>query len=146
MTIEMLAGMKEYQELDYGTVWSEAELVRVFSIKLPDVSGNAQSIIKNAKEYELKKVQAYCMINEQMLNKGMCFIQDKDNYRIPLISETTNYISKYYNSSNRKFKRAEKLRKSFSSLHPVEAKKVNDEANRRVSMRSSQDKQYQPMA
>jgi len=146
MTIEMLAGMKEYQELDYGTVWSEAELVRVFSIKLPDVSGNAQSIIKNAKEYELKKVQAYCMINEQMLNKGMCFIQDKDNYRIPLISETTNYISKYYNSSNRKFKRAEKLRKSFSSLHPIEAKETNDKANRTNSLSDAQSKSYQPMA
>ncbi len=145
MTVENLIGMKDYQELDYGSIWSEAKLVEVFDIKLPDLSGNAQSIIKNAKEYELKKVQAYCMINEQILNNGMCFIQDRDSYRVPAISEVNAHITKYYNSSNRKFKRAEKLRKSFSSKYPVEAKEVNDKANRTSSLRDSQSKAYQPM-
>jgi len=146
MTIESLIGTTEYQELNYGSVWNEDKLVEVFKITLPDVSGNAQSIIKNAKEYELKKVQAYCMINEQLLNQGMCFIQDRDIYRVPIISEVTNHISKYYNSSNRKFKRAEKLRKSFSSKYPIEAKEVNNQTNRTSTMRSNQSKTYQPMA
>jgi len=132
--------------LDYGSVWSEERLVEVFSIDLPDLSGNAQSIIKNAKKFELAKVNAYLMVNEQLLNHGMCFIQDKDNYRVPLISEMTSCIDKYYNSSTRKFKRAEKLRRSFSGKYPVLAKEVNDKANKEHIIQLSQSKQYKPMA
>jgi len=145
MTVEFILNLLEQENFDYGLVWSEEKLISVFNLNLPDLSGDAKSIINNAKRFELQKTNAYLMINEQLLKQGKCFIQDKENYRVPLISEMNAHITKYYNSSNRKFKRAEKLRKSFSSLFPVEAKEVNDKLNRTVSMRSSQSKQYVPM-
>lgn len=143
MTVEQLNPI--IANMDYGDVWSEDKLVSVFEIELPDLSGDAKSILRNAKKYDLAKMSAYCMINEQLLNHGKCFIQDGDIYRVPLISEVTNYISKYYNSSNRKFKKAEKLRKSFSRQNPVEAKEVNNRVNRTMSMRTIESKSYTPM-
>ena len=146
MIVEEIKELIDTGKLDYGSVWSESELITMFDIQLPDLSGNANSILKNATDFNLKKLSAYCAINEQLLNCGRVFIQDKDVYRVPIISETTYHINKYYSSSNKKFKKAEKLRKSFSNANPIEAKEVNDKVNRTVSMRSSQDKQYQPMA
>ena len=146
MTVDELCSTIEQEDLGYGSVWSEARLCEVFKIDMPDLSGNASSIIKNTDKFRQDKLNAYCSINEQLLKQGKCFIQDKDVYRVPLISEITNQITKYYNSSNRKFKRAEKLRKSFSNKYPTEAKEVNDKANRINSMRESESKAYQPMA
>jgi len=146
MLVSEIKQLIESGELDYGSVWSEEKLTTVFGIEMPDLSGDATSILKNAREYDLKKLSAYCSINEQLLNYGKCFIQDGNYYRVPIISEMQSSIDKYYSSSNRKFKRAERLRKSFSELNPLEAKKVNDKVSRTISMRETQNKAYQPMA
>ena len=145
MKVEDIKDLVTLGEFEYGNTWTEEKLINTFEIDLPDLSGNATSIIRNVKTFDLKKLSAYGMINEQLLNVGKCFIQDGELYRVPLISEMSNQIDKYYTSSNRKYKKAEKLRKSFSSLHPVEAKTVNDQVNRITSMRASADKAYQPM-
>ena len=147
MKVETILDIIENENIDYGTVWSEAKLIEVFNIELPDVSSrNAQIIVKNVNKFELSKMGAYSSLSEQLLSFGMCFVKDKDNYRVPLISEISQHIDKYYSSSNRKFKRAEKLRRSFSSLNPVEAKEVNDKASRTANLRDSKLKAYYPMA
>ena len=146
MKVESILDVIEKENIDYGTVWSEAKLMEVFNIELPDVSSRkANTIVANVKKFELAKMNASACINEQLINFGMCFIQDKGVYRVPVISEMTNQMNKYYKSSNRKFKRAEKLRKSFSALHPVVAKEINDKAVRTATSRSS-SKPYQPLA
>jgi hypothetical protein len=145
MTVEKSNSIIELLKLDYGSVVSENTLVELCEIQIPDLSGNSYHIIKNAKKYELDKMSAYLSINEQLLGLGKCLVQDKDIYRVPLISEMFSHINKYYNSSNRKFKRAEKLRKSFSSVNPIEATEVNNRVNRTNSMRNSNSKMYTPM-
>ncbi len=133
--------------LTYGSTWSEEKLMELFSIDAPDISSrNANKIKDEINKFTMAKLSAYGSINKQLLSQGMCFVQEKDIYRVPLISEMQVFISKYYNASQNKFNSAEKLRKSFSNLHPVEAKEVNDKMNKTVSARSSQDKAYQPMA
>jgi len=146
MLVSDIKDLIELGEFDYGSIWSEEKLTSAFGIEMPDLSGDATSILKNAREYDLKKLNAYCSINEQLLNYGKCFMQDGNFYRVPIISEMQSSIDKYYSSSNRKFKRAEKLRKSFSELNPLEAKEVNNKVNRVISMREAQSKVYQPMA
>ena len=145
MTVKMIINMVDTEGFDYGTVWSEDKLIGMFDITRPDVSGDVDSILKNVKKFELDKMSAYLTLNEQLLSVGKCFIQEKGLYRVPLISEMVVQIDKYYKSSNRKFKRAEKLRKSFSNKYPVVAKEVNDKVNRTNSLRSAQDKAYSPM-
>ncbi len=147
MKIEEVISIIDTHEITYGTVWSEEKLCEVFGISMPDLSSrNAREIVSAVHKFDIAKLNAYSTINKQLLNIGMCFVADGDNYRVPLISETQSFISKYYKASETKFKSAEKLRKSFSSLHPVEAKEVNDTMNRTISMRSSSEKHYQPMA
>ena len=146
MLVSEIKKIIEDEGLDYGTVWSEEKLIRVFNIKKPDVSSrNANTIIENVKRFELKKMEAYSMLNEQLLNYGMCFVKDKNNYRVPLINEMTEHIDKYYKASNKKFYRAEKLRKSFSKKYPAEAKANNDKASKTIIARLNKESAYKPL-
>jgi len=112
----------------------------MFKIDKPKVMS-----LKEFKRYELDKMNVYSSINKQLLNYGKCFIQDKDTYRVPLINEIQSYISKYYRSANSKFKSAEKLRKSFSSIHDIKTEHINDVA-RIDSMKRNSNKAYKPMS
>jgi hypothetical protein len=145
MTVEKVKVLIDKEQFDYGTTWSEDKLIKEFDITKPDLIGSVDTILKRVKEYELKKMNAYCMINDQLLSSGMCFVQDGGVYRVPLISEMTAHISKYYDSSNRKFKRAEKLRKSFSTRNPVEVRLIDTEVQRTHAIRNA-SKPYAAMA
>ena len=102
MKVEQIQNVIVTENITYGTVWTEEKLVSVFNISLPDLSGNASEIMRNARRYELEKMNGYISLNEQLLNIGMCIVQEKGIYRVPLISEMTSQITKYYNSSNQK--------------------------------------------
>lgn len=146
MRTEEIKELIEAENITYGTVWTEDKLCEVFGIQYPDVSShNKETIIKNVETFKIKKMNAYSSLNEKLIDLGMCFIQDRDTYRVPLISEITSHINKYYESSTRKFKRAEKLRKSFSNKFPAESKPANDKINRVYSMRESENKMYRPL-
>ncbi len=134
------------KDFDYGMSISEEYFCSIFKISRPDLSGSATEIIKNTDDFRMKKLSAYGSLNEQLLSQGMCINMSNGSYKIPLISEMQDAINLYYKSSNKKFKKAEKLRKSFSHKYPVEAKEVNDKINREVSLRGSIDKKYTPIA
>ncbi len=146
MTNKQIKALMSNQNYSYGYTIHEEDFADLFGIKLPDLHGDRHSISANVANYELNKMGIYSTINEMLLLEGMCFIKNKEFYEIPLISEITQHISKYYNSSNNKFKRAEKLRKSFSKLHPVEAKEVNNTVNKEYTRRAAAEKQYQPIS
>ena len=147
MIVDDIKSLIEANGLTYGAVVDEDTLCLWFGIDKPDLSSrNHKEITEVIHKYDMAKLSAYGSINKQMLNMGMCFIQEKNIYRVPLISEMQIFIDKYYKASDKKFKNAEKLRKSFSTLFPVESKELNNSAVKRATLRSSEAKQYQPMA
>ena len=130
----------EEGKFDYGYEVSIDDFAEMFGIKKPDIlNKDADTIYKLIRKYELNILAAYGVMNNYLITIGRKLYMDGDMYKVANVDDTVAFIEKYYREGDEKYKKANKLRKSFYTIHPV-TKEVDTMALKAATMEASSNR------
>lgn len=129
---EILDNLRQQGMLEYGSVFHQADLLRMFEI-IPISEAEAQNlslleIRKRIANDALKELSVVEFIRSVLIKEGKAFEKERDQYRIPLPSENIRVIAKLQDAAIKKIRRA----KSLMANSPSEVRDQGDAIASRV--------------
>ena len=99
MTVESFGQIDNIEPLNYTTM-------------------NQHEAIIASRKYELRLLGLYDQINEQLLAVGRKLVRREEDFIVPTIADTLEYVNAYMRQGDNKIRRGNKLYRNFTRLHP----------------------------